>query len=90
MAEDDAERPPAEDDAERPPVRPKKERGGRRDLYRHYTCEAAREIGILIMVFSALDFTFEYSKASMRDLGGWMAAGAIALAVGIFAAKEVK
>jgi len=61
-----------------------------RPLYWHYICEAAREIGILLMVFSLLDFKFEYSQATGADLWLWMGSGAAILAGGIFAAKEIK
>jgi hypothetical protein len=55
-----------------------------------FFCEALREIGILIMVFAALDRTFNSAGVSTWALLVWLFVGFAALLTGIYAAPEVR
>jgi hypothetical protein len=51
-----------------------------RSLY----CEALREGGLLVIVFTSLDSAFEMGKMSAWGLVGWTLAGAANLLFGIY------
>ena len=64
-------------------------RRGRRQVAKFF-CEALREMGILIMVFAALDRTFNSTGISAAALLAWLLVGFVALLTGIYAAPEVR
>jgi hypothetical protein len=55
-----------------------------------FFCEALREMGMLIMVFAALDRTFNSARISTGALLAWLLVGFAALLTGIYAAPEVR
>jgi hypothetical protein len=78
----------AEDYAERP-GRPAKDPSRRGELRRHYMWEAAREIGVLSMVFATLDAALYNVRLPMWGIVAWIVCGGVLLALGIYKAPEV-